>query len=97
MVSCAGTWAAETTGEGGRAKLGSSGPRRGDWSRASYLGEGCDFSGCPEVHEGVVSTCSGQSQVPVKGTVVREAGVILGGTRQVTSDGCPVTPGPSGG
>lgn len=84
MVSCAGMWAAETTGEGGRAKLGSSGPRRGAWSRASYLGESRDFSGCPEVQEGVVSPCGGQSQVPVKGTVVREAGVVLRGTGQVT-------------
>ena len=39
MVSCAAAWAAETTGEGGRAKLGSSGPRGSDWSRAAYLGE----------------------------------------------------------
>lgn len=97
MVSCAGTWAAETTGGEGRAKVRSSGPRGGDWSRAGYLREGRDVSACPEVQEGVVFTCSGQSQVPMKGTVVREAGVVLRGTRQVTSDRCPVTPGPSGG
>ena len=34
---CAGTWAAETTGEGGRAKCGQSGPHAGDRNRASYL------------------------------------------------------------
>ena len=33
----------------------------------------------------------------MKGTVVREAGVVLRGTGQVTSDRCLVTLGPSGG
>ena len=34
-----------------------------------------------------MSTCSGQSQVPMKETVAREAGVVLRGTGQVTQTG----------